>query len=397
MKTASGKSILVDSYGAAQEAIDQATSQLRSKPDVVLISSTIGHELEDVIDAIYEELGDDIQVVGASSAGSISNAFSDESMFSISLLCICCEDIQAHVLSAKDVNDDIETVARQLVTDMENHAKGESSVVLFFIDHRISASQFLTKTQDMMKSYIPFFGGLSGNNFKMNDHSYQIVNHDIFSGGVSALILTGDINYKTFSTHGSVPIGEEIMITEVNEDNTMVLKINDRPALDVIEEFYQEKITKENLGQAVLYIGFGKNISRDEEEDKYVVSTMMYTDFEKRGFQMPLSAHVGDKIRIMRRDIDSILEQSIDEAKTLSGFCNKVDVHFIFHIECAGRGIVIMDEMMSQDMISSLHRGLNKETPIFGAYVFGECAPLTMRGKIINYPHSYTSTITAFY
>lgn len=390
LSTGIGNSRLVDGYEAALEAASAVQEQLGAHPpDFVFVFSTIGYELEDILEAVAEKFGD-VPMSGATFEGIIGRGYADEGMYAVQIVGLKSDGIQFYNFEAANAVGQPLEAGEQLGRQVAEITQPGGRVLFLFPDFRTN----ITKLFEGIEKHcdVPLIGGASGDNLKFQT-CHQFHNGQVTENACAAVLMAGDFELMTIVTHGSEPLGDPRIVTKC--DGNVIYEIDGRPALDIASEGLGEVITPENIVSAITLMGIGfRTEASSNFLSPYVVRAIHEFDFENKSCTVPTMVTEGSKIQFMRRDPSSILNSGQAGAEKLRTALDALTAtpSLICQFDCAGRGKVIIGDDVHQGM-EMLQAEFAATVPWIGTFSFGEISPV--EGK--NHFHNFTATLAVFY
>lgn len=220
-------------------------------------------------------------------------------------------------------------------------------------------------------------GGLSS---AAEDMFMQQVSGGVTEGGLSGLLLSGDVEVVSSLTQGCTPMGNRHTITRC--DGNIVAELDGRPALDVFREDIGEVLARD-LSRVAGYIFAGLPVAGSDTGD-YLVRNLVGIDPEEK-----LLA-VGDKlennlpIMFCRRDGDAARE---DMLRMLNDLGNRAGnrIRGGLYFSCLGRGRYQFGE--NSEELKMIRDQLG-DFPLVGFFANGEISH--------NRLYGYTGVLTLF-
>jgi len=130
-------------------------------------------------------------------------------------------------------------------------------------------------------------------------------------GGLSGLLLSGEVAVATALSQGCTPIGPTHTITKA--DGNVAIEIDDRPALDVFKQDIGEILARD-LRRVAGYIFAALPVAGDDRGD-YMVRNLMGLDPRRGLIAVGDRLSAGQRILFCRRDRQS----AIDDLKRMTG------------------------------------------------------------------------------
>jgi small ligand-binding sensory domain FIST len=199
-------------------------------------------------------------------------------------------------------------------------------------------------------------------------------------GGISGVVFTDEVALTTRLTQGVSPIGVLHEITEC-EDN-VIIRLNDRPALDVLKEEVGEVLAR-NLNRLANYIFVGLPITGSDTAD-YLVRNLIDIDVEQKLLAIGDTIEKGDHILFCRRDgVSAVrdMQRMLDSIKSGIKGVPRGAVYF----SCLGRGEDLFGAHSEE--LKMISRAL-EDIPLVGFFANGEISH--------NRLYGYTGVLTVF-
>jgi small ligand-binding sensory domain FIST len=218
-------------------------------------------------------------------------------------------------------------------------------------------------------------GGLSssrGANFQIAEKTHE--------GGLSGLLLSDEVTVATRLTQGCSPIGPMHRITDAQRN--IILKIDDRPALDVLKEDAGEKLTRDlqRLGSTVFA---GLPVAGSDTGD-YLVRNVVGVDAGRGLVAIGDVAEEGAALMFCRRDHASAVEDMRRMLASIQqGLYTKPRGALYF--SCLGRGANLFGP--ESDELKLIQSALG-DLPLAGFFCNGEISH--------NRLYGYTGVLTLF-
>jgi hypothetical protein len=86
--------------------------------------------------------------------------------------------------------------------------------------------------------FLPLWGGGAGNNFNLEEPTYQYCDDEVITDGVSYALLSGSARANWAVSHGLIPIGGERVVTR--SKGNFIYEIDAKLAIDVLKEYLPE-------------------------------------------------------------------------------------------------------------------------------------------------------------
>ena len=232
---------------------------------------------------------------------------------------------------------------------------------------------------------IPLLGGMASG-ASQPGHNRLAVDDQLHNSGVVGLTLSGAVDIDTIVSQGCRPVGEPLVITDV--DANMVLELGGRPAFDVLQHTARSLPDDErDLLQRGLLLG----TVLDEQKARFgrgdfLVRSLLGVDQERRGIIVGEFPRRGQTVQFHLRDAQAAHEdlQLLLDAQQLHA-----DPLAVLLMSCNGRGQRLFGTR-GHDL--SIIRERLHEPPITGCFAAGEIGPIGGASHL----HGHTVVATIF-
>jgi hypothetical protein len=386
MKSAVHHSHETDSFLAGQGAIREVLKKMAGyKPDLLLLFSSIGHDLPKLISGI-ESLSERVPLCGCTGAGIITGGGSDEATHSIALMALSSECLNIVPFIYSDLANNPEKIGMKIAARVcdENIPNDKNSLLFLFADGlTINADAVYRGMRDVLPGHIDVVGGTAGNDFQLGK-TYQFYNSMVVNDSVCGMLLYGDFNYRIEVTHGSKPVGMFRTITRAT--GNVIREIDGQPALDILKDFIgAERV--QDVGQTLNLFELGEEFPGQGYSENILNRAIIGVDEVLGGIRLAVEIPEGAKVRITRRDMSLVLQRTREMAEAMTRGLQESASATYFYFNCSGRGSYLFGDP-EQD-VDALRDVLAPDSTIIGFFTFGEFAPINNR----NYFHNYTGVL----
>lgn len=375
---------------AGQEAVARALKQADiTQPDFVFLFATVGYRQEALVSSVRAATGN-ASLFGCSAAGVIAQGMADESNFALVVMVICSDELRFHHGVLEGLSESSTAVGQSLGQQLQP-AYSSDAIALF-----LNADAITVNFDDLMAGLessgdwttaLPIIGGLCGDNF-VYQKTYQYCDDQVISDGVSWALMSGDAELATHISHGCMPIGQQRTITRA--ESNRIYEIDHEPVLDVLHEYLQDD-EMANWDKAAVNLGLGFPAPNPLEYGSDLFIRCMISKDEASG-SVAASANIekGSTFWITRRNTEKMYQAAEATADRLNRQIGDRSPKFVFHIECDGRGRMILPEKDKQAIIATMQKKIGKTVPWIGLYSFGEICPVNQQ----NCLHSFTGILS---
>ena len=383
----------VNAQRAVLEALEMAFGHTSPECDLVLVNSTVGHDLV-ALSAQVSAQCPSARVVAASCAGVVGREGPGESMHDIAILGVRGEGFTvAHVdgLYGPTSFEKGAELARGLV----GTPLPVTMVYLLASGIDIANDRLIAGIESILGPDVVIFGATSSDQMQgvatfqaVDGVSYQ---HSAFAVGFWDPTLEVD----TQATHGFLAVGEPMVVTAA--DGNRIIQLDGRPAWEV----YLERLglpadadEGDTIPIGALAEALPAGLAREYGNDHIL---RVVTHHSAAGeiiyaVECPVGTRLGltvrDEERIFR-DMDRMLETMV---------ARRPGAHpvVVFQADCLARGRRLFNRVMKEELVHRIQQPLTTDgvvPPWFGMYGFGEYAHLGGR----NAYHNYTTALAAIY
>jgi hypothetical protein len=375
---------------AAERALDMAGIV---KPDFVFMFASIGYDQRSLLRAVRETTGG-ASLSGCSAEGTIDGEDADETNFSVVVTVISSKELQWHNGLVKGLVDDSRAVGKQVAKDLLPHLSSDTIGLFVFPDGLIDyLDDFFEGLEGNLPSerFLPLWGGGAGNNFNLEEPTYQYCDDEVVSGGVAYALLSGEARAGWAISHGMVPIGGERKVTR--SKGNVIYEIDGKPALEVLEEYLPEHALIEDrdwmpYAISLALIFEAPSYMKDEE---YVVRGVPAVRMADGSITVQTEVQEGTSVWFSSRDKEKISARFDLMAQQIKEQLGDEKPKLVFQFECLTRGKLLFREQEKQELLRRFRQSVDPDVPWAGFYTIGEIGPVEKH----NDRHLYTSVVLA--
>src|SRR5215218_3688663 len=207
---------------AGREAAEQGLRNAGiAKPDFVFMFASIGYDQHSLLRTVRETTGG-APLTGCSAEGTIDGDNADEFNFSVVVTVISSDELQWTNGLAKGLRADSRAVGQRVAKELLPHLSTDTIGLFVFPDGRSDFGVAMGNLDDLFagleenlpsERFLPLWGGGAGNNFDLEETTYQYCDNEVISGGVSYAMLSGEAQASWAVSHSLMPIGGEREVT----------------------------------------------------------------------------------------------------------------------------------------------------------------------------------------
>jgi hypothetical protein len=372
---------------AGREAAEQALQKAGvSKPDFVFMFASIGYNQHSLLRAVRETTGG-APLTGCSAEGTIGGDDADESNFSVVVTAISSDELQWTNGLATGLSGEPHAVGQQVAEDLLPHLSADT-IGLFVFPDGMSAvldtffaanfDNFLAGLEGNLPSdqFLPLWGGGAGNNFNVEEPTYQYCNDEVVSDGVSYALLSGKAQAGWAMSHSLIPIGGERRVTRCQ--GNVIYEIDGKPALEVLKEYLPEQALTDdrdwiNYAISLALCFRAPSYMKDEE---YVVRGVPAVKMADGTITVQTEVSEGTGVWFSSRDKQKIAAGLDRMAAQIKDQLGGEKPELVFQFDCATRGKMMFREQEKLQLLKRFRQSVGPEASWAGFYAFGEIGPV---------------------
>jgi small ligand-binding sensory domain FIST len=252
--------------------------------------------------------------------------------------------------------------------------------VHFGIVHGDPRNNYIPQVIDSLSSQLdPGFlvGGLTS---ASDEHFQQQIAGEITEGGLSGVLIAGEVPVITSLTQGCTPLGNKHVITAC--DGNVLSELDNSPALDVFRQDIGEVLSRD-LSRVAGYIFAGFPVPGSDTGD-YLVRNLIGIDPEEKLLAVGDNLENDAQIMFCRRDGDAAREDMLRMLADLGKRANGKIRGGVYY-SCLGRGRYQFGE--NSEELKMIQEQLG-DFPLVGFFANGEISH--------NRLYGYTGVLTLF-
>ena len=379
---------------AGREAAEQALKKAGVvKPDFVFMFASISYDQHSLLRAVREITGS-APLTGCSAEGTIDGDEADESNYSVLIAAISSDELRWHNGLATGLRADSRAVGQQVAQELLPHLSNDTIGLFVFPDGLIDyLDNFFAGLDGDLPSerFLPLWGGGAGNNFNLEEPTYQYCDDQVVSDGVSYALLSGAAQASWAISHGMVPIGGERKVTRCQ--GNVIYEIDGKPAIEVLKEYLPEHALVEDrdwrpYAISLALIFEAPSYMKDEE---YVVRGVPAVRKADGSITVQTEVQEGTSIWFSSRDKEKISTRFDQMAGQIKEQLGDQKPKLVFQFECLTRGKMLFREQEKQELLRRFRQSVGPDVPWAGFYTIGEIGSVEEH----NDRHLYTSVVLA--
>jgi len=342
------------SISELKDKIKQAVSS-DFKPTLAVTFASVAHNLEELSELLA---GEGMAVFGASSSGEIAENEVFEQSIVVMLLDMNKDSFALY--SEKTKGNNTAGISKNAAQFAQQKFQNPAILILS-AGLTVDGVSIVEGVNNEIKTNIPLYGGLAGDDFKMQA-TYVFTNKEMINDGLVFLIIDHDkIEVNGLATSGWETIGVEKTVTKA--EGNIVYEIDHKPALDLFLNYYGIKERDAPLGMSV---GTKYPLQFVQENKAPVLRTPFIANKEDNSIMFAGRIPEGSKVRFSIQPSFEIIDKTIEEMKFVHTQNQEADALLMF--SCAGRHVAF-GPMMEDEV-----EGIKEiwDAPLVGLFTYGE-------------------------
>jgi len=376
---------------AAQQALENAGGLV--KPDFVFMFASIGYDQHSLVRTVRESTGG-APLSGCSAEGTINGDDADESNFSVLVTAISSDELRWINGVATGLSADSRAVGQRVAEDLLPHLSSDTIGLFVFPDGlALNLEHFFTGLEGNLPSdqFLPLWGGGAGNNFSVEEPTYQYCDDEAITDGVSYALLSGGAQASWALSHGLIPIGGERIVTR--SQGNVIYEIDGKPATEVLKEYLPEHAIAEDRDWMHYAISLAlcfkaPSYMKDEE---YMVMGVPAVRMADGSITVQTEVSEGTSLWFSSRDKEKMTSGLDRMATQMKEQLGGEKPKLVFQFECMTRGKTMLREQEKLQLIRRFRQSVGPDAPWAGFYTIGEIGPVEKH----NNHYLFTSVVLA--
>lgn len=367
-KAGTGRSNNTDSKKAGQEACQQAIDQIKQKPDLVMVFSSVSLDQQKMLLGV-NEMAQGALVVGCSDSGEITiQGLTKEH---VAVMAIVSDQIKFTAGLGKDVKADSYKAGQEAALEVKKNAPKEISILISILEGLTGNGAAIVRgMQSILGEHLPIIGGSAGDDFAFKK-TFVYYQDQVLNDAAIGLGLSGQFSWGIGVKHGWEPIGLPMKVTK--SEGAVLKELDNKPALKIYEDYFgkkAEELIKEPIARMAYTYPLGTSV---EGSDELLIVDVVIAN-EKGEITCAAEILQGSEVRLMLGDPEKAIVAAREAAENaLEGLKGK-EPKAIFVFDCMARHKLL--GIKRGEEIKAIQDVLGKEVPLIGFYTYGEQAPL---------------------
>jgi hypothetical protein len=378
---------------AGQEAVQTAFASAGiDRCDFVMLFATVGYDQQLLLRTVRTATGG-VPLCGCSAEGIIAQSRTDESNHAVVVLVWRSDEIHFHPVKALGLRENSRAVGTAVATALAPLPADALSLFVFADGLTFNFDRFRDGFEAVVGTGqpLPMLGGAAADNWQMR-RTFQYLDDEVFSDGVSAALMAGKGRLACHVNHGCVAIGHERTITRC--EGNVIYEVDGKPILEVLKEYLdEEEVNDFNKAIVNLCLGFKSPKALEESYDEFIIRFMPSKDDRTGSVSIPTEVTPGTRVWMTRRDPEKMFRGVEQLAERLRAQMGSTPPRAVFHFDCAGRGKTMFREQDRTRLITRLQELVSPTVPWIGFYTYGEIGPVNRQ----NHFHNYSAVVSVLH
>jgi hypothetical protein len=319
-------------------------------------------------------------IIGCSSAGNIQGESISSSALVVTAIHFENSKIELHA-SEFESGDDIQELSRNLAKQFT--ADGLKHIFILSDGLNLNGTHLIKGFNEATQ--VAKTGGMAGDGAKF-EKTFVIANAPAKQKVIAAIGFYGDaLTIGSGCYGGWSEFGTQRIITK--SESNILYELDGKPALDLYKQYLGEYA--KDLPNSGLRFPLSIRPNDDEPE---LIRTLLGIDEEKKSIIFAGDLPEGYQARLMKPDIDLLIEGAGEAAHLANQNNNKTALGLV--VSCVGRKIV-MSQLVDEEL-EAVAQELGDNVILTGFYSYGEIAPFEENIQKCEL-HNQTMTLTVIY
>ena len=375
---------------AAEQALKEADIQ---SPDFVFMFGSIGYDQPSLLRAVREATGG-APLTGCSAEGTLDGDDADESGFSVVVTAISSDELRWTNGLVTGLSADSRAAGKRVAQDLLPHLSAETVGLFVFPDGLTDyLDPFFAGLEGNLPSdqFLPLWGGGAGNNFNLEEPTYQYCDAEVISDGVSYALLSGKARASWAIGHALMSIGGERIVTRCQ--GNVIYEIDGKPTLEVLKEYLPEGALADDRDWMRYAISLALCFKAPSyiKDEECVVRGVPQLNLADGSVTVQTEVQEGTSVWFSSRDKEKITTGFDRMAQQIKDQLGGEKPKLVFQFESAHRGNMMFREQEKLQLLKRFRQSVDPDVPWAGFYTIGEIGPVEEH----NLRHLYTSVVLA--
>ncbi|WP_117365519.1 FIST N-terminal domain-containing protein [Natrarchaeobaculum sulfurireducens] len=388
-----------DGFEVGKQAATRAAAKLESdgRVDFGQVFCSPTYDYEAVLEGIRSVVGEDVDLIGASSSGEFTEEASSNGGVTVAL--VASDTIRFFTGVGTDLSGGVAAAVNEAIDSLPASVEGypHRSAIVLHDGLAGVGDQVAVATQRRLGHDVSLVGGSAGDDLAM-EATHVFCNETVAGDAVVVGLLASKTPTTVSVDHGHTPISEPLTVTQ--SDGGRVLELDGKPAFEAWREVVEPYLTErgrnvdfdalENDSRELLDLltefEFGIEEGRGASDDGYKIRWPGLALTTAGHFEFPVGVPDGTKLRVMHSPKPDQIESARNTAREAVTNAGRSEIAGGFVYDCACRSIILEDSF--GEAVDAMADEL--EVPFTGIETYGELC--MERGQLSGF-HNTTSVV----
>jgi hypothetical protein len=369
-----------ESFDAGRSAAEAVLNRLAPGPvRAVLVFATMNHDHPALLRGLRQSLGPEVQIVGCTSQGVVSNADLTENGFALGIMGFAGSALGCATALEREVQVDSLEKGRALARSLKQQMGGDPRLAVLLYDPLCGLDVEIFLKGIRLELDCPLVGGGASQPWGPRIGTSQFVGTEVFSHGAILLGLSGPFQVDLGNTHGCVPVGWSTTITRA--DGIRILEIGGRSAVDLMKEItgadpreiFDEHVSAFCIGEACA----ASALPGPGQEGAVVIRSVFGVDKQTGAVLLQAAIPEGTPVTFYRQSAELLMSRPEAMARELARRCAGQRPWAILGFECGASTFHFLGPRDTFRQHERLRAILGEQIPWLGMMAWGEVSSLS--------------------
>lgn len=368
----SGSDDNIVGVSVATQALAKLQSQVAdATPQIVFVFAAPSYSHQEVLKGIRTVVGADAVLVGASTAGEITEQ-GPTTRPSVAVMMLHSDDVHFAVTAEEDLTSDSQSAGRALGVSLLQHTPENLKLIMMFADGlKGNPSAVVRGIVSELGNKFPIVGGSAADAGKFVE-TKQFFQEEVLTDSVVGVGMSGRFLYSVGANHGWTSVGAPRTVTDA--EGTLVRTIDGKPAISLYADYLGEEEVKNlrdyTLGEVALSYPLG---IRDKDSGGMLLRAPFGVK-EDGSIVCGGEMRTGDVVQLMVGTKENAIAAAKKAAETaLEGLGGQPKAAIVF--SCFVRNTLYENIEASRAEIDAVQEVIGRDVPMAGFYTYAEQAP----------------------
>ncbi len=365
-----------DEYAVGVKAASDAMAKLQekqvdAKANVAIVFASSKYNHSTVLSGIESVVGPDTKIVGASTAGEITQA-GPSIRESVVVMVLASDSVQFASTYSENIHTTSHEAGIHLAQEIKTALHEPQLITMFADGLRGNGSAIIRGILEVCGDNFPVVGGSAGDDGKF-EKTFQFHGTDVRSNSVTGLGFAGPVDFSVGVNHGWSAVGAARTVTD--SDGATVKTIDGKPAFELYKDYLGDEadnLKQYTLGEIALSYPLG---ILDEASGEVLLRAPFAVD-DNGAIVCGGEVAVGSKVQLMMgTKEDAIVAAKKAATVAKAGFVgDHISAALIF--SCHVRNTLFANSDAAKGEVDAISQVIGVDVPLIGFYTYAEQAPV---------------------